>query len=514
MARQLNHIVNLHAGRHADSKTQRYKRMRYADSAPDDHGDDDDYYDWYDDHWDRREPADDLDIHEHTLRAIQESLCPTHRSLLRGVSAAKLPILRSGAAHPDPDLPGIPKHDLPMTVASHLDVLLPKVSGLQAEDDDPDEYLLEKPTSVLAGLSSVEATAAHDLIAGCPWLRNAVITAVLFQPFWIRRLSAWSPPKGRKTQRQSLVDHLFVRYPVPPCLYGNWHHATRFPRLKWVCWFVLLAQGASIRSAASLFHWRVPGKLTGMLHQAPPHLGAGMGAMWAEVQRLGGDETVFARLTAHHGFSIDVTSEGERNKGFHSFWQSAVHWLARNGRVISDAEANMVLEWAWHMWTEACADRLRYNRDINFSLKGWGRERALSEAEEYRMQRLSNRRPKLTWDSHGWDWQAVEADSGDWTVTELLSSSALHEESEIMHHCVQGYDHRCAQGYCAIFSLQNDGDRVLTIECDAEHKALIQIRGHCNREATAQEMCVVSKWWKEVQDRGCGHNEKAERAID
>lgn len=222
--------------------------------------------------------------------------------------------------------------------------------------------------------------------------------------------------------------------------------------------------------------------------------------MWAEVQRLGGDDTVFARLTSQHGFYFDVTAKGEREKGFRAFWQSAVEWLARNGPHITDAEAGMVLEWAWHMWTEACAYRRRYDREASFSLKGWGRARALAAAAEYRMQFDSNYR-KLTWGSHGWDWRDVKTDVDEWSVTELLSSDALREESKIMRHCVRVYDCRCAQGYCAIFSLQNGGDHVLTIECDVSSRSLVQIRGKCNRDASPDEMAVVRRWWREVLSR-------------
>ena len=60
------------------------------------------------------------------------------------------------------------------------------------------------------------------------------------------------------------------------------------------------------------------------------------------------------------------------------------------------------------------------------------------------MQRISDRRPELTWDSHGWDWRTEKSDTGDWAVMELLSSSALRDESKALHHCVQSYDRRCA----------------------------------------------------------------------
>src|SRR5262249_23751534 len=76
----------------------------------------------------------------------------------------------------------------------------------------------------------------------------------LFAPFWIRSPRTWT---GGKT---SLVDHLFVRYDVLHFLYPEWSQVPGFVRLKWLCWFILLAQGGSLRRAAGLFRWNIPNR--------------------------------------------------------------------------------------------------------------------------------------------------------------------------------------------------------------------------------------------------------------
>ncbi len=76
----------------------------------------------------------------------------------------------------------------------------------------------------------------------------------LFAPFWIRSPRRWA---GGKV---SLVDHLLVRYEVPRFLYPEWSGVPGFPRLKWLCWFILFAQGGSLRRAAGLFGWNIVGR--------------------------------------------------------------------------------------------------------------------------------------------------------------------------------------------------------------------------------------------------------------
>ena len=61
-------------------------------------------------------------------------------------------------------------------------------------------------------------------------------------------------------------------------------------------------------------------------------------------------------------------------------------------------------------------------------------------------------------------------------------------------HCVGGYARRCAAGEAAIFSLQLNGQRRLTIEVSLPTKALVQARGTCNRPATADEQALVKRW--------------------
>ncbi|MBL8799548.1 MAG: hypothetical protein JNM56_37040 [Planctomycetia bacterium] len=76
---------------------------------------------------------------------------------------------------------------------------------------------------------------------------NLVRNVSLFAPFWIRSPRTWD---GGKT---SLVNHLLVRYDVPRFLDDCWFDLPGHATLKWLSWFILLAQGGSLKRAATFF---------------------------------------------------------------------------------------------------------------------------------------------------------------------------------------------------------------------------------------------------------------------
>ena len=70
-----------------------------------------------------------------------------------------------------------------------------------------------------------------------------------------------------------------------------------------------------------------------------------------------------------------------------------------------------------------------------------------------------------------------------------------------MRHCVYTYLNDCLKRRCRIFSMQEQIDgsykRVLTIEV-ASGK-LQQIKGKCNRVATAREKQAIDQWKREIK---------------
>lgn len=356
----------------------------------------------------------------------------------------------------------------------------------------------------------------------------------MLEPFWLRPAASWQRPDGDdRAQFASLLEHLFVRYPVPRFLLEgvDWV-ADRFT-WKWLLWLVLMGSGASMVRAGRRIGWWVNSAFLGQLMSVPAQLDATSACTWAEVLRLGGSETLADALCNDPSFRLDPTEvdmpdapraepllrlsdmqpwqvhQMERGRAehfrFRQFWQATVEWLVRNESGLPLEQLGHILAWANHEFTEQ--QRASYQAtDANetagqpqiaapaFSWKGRTLAATMRAANEYQERLRRRRGPNQHWTARGWDWQATVETNVIWSVHELISSDELYDEGDAMHHCVGAYDWHCVAGDSAIFSLRRDGFRILTIEIDSETRDIRQAYGACNRRATPTEMEVVYRW--------------------
>lgn len=299
-----------------------------------------------------------------------------------------------------------------------------------------------------------------------------------FAPFWIRDPADWHQGDAR-----SLIDHLLVRYEIPSFLYGEWTRDK--PRPKWVFWFILLAQGADLKLAASTFGWQMHRRFVQYLFEAPDTMSPTEACVYAEVRRLGGNDIDAQRLISNPAFVIDPT-ELSAERLHYRFWHESACWLISNRAQLSDEESDLVLSWAMHEFTE----QARFHRP--FSLKGRSVRAARERSVAYREQ---TNRPwaQYSWLPHTWNW-STESPSGAWEFVELTSGKDLFEEGQALSHCVATYAARCATGYSAIVSMRCDGIRQITIEIQPQTKRLVQARGLRNRSADHDESDLIRRW--------------------
>jgi len=270
----------------------------------------------------------------------------------------------------------------------------------------------------------------------------------LFAPFWIRSPMTWNEEGDR-----SLLDHLFVHHEVPGSIYTEWfrEEARAMGDLtrgffKWVCWFILLAQGGSLKRASREFEWTVSGKFQHYLKSSPADASPVEACIYAEVMRLGGSQVEFERIVSHPAFIIDPTQES--GDPFHlTFWRNTICWLKKHRESITDEEANTILDWAMHRYTEASAPmwnvREGNSTARHFAWKGRSVNATLQRAQLYYQQQLERQTSlfehNYQWDSHDWDWEFADG-SHSWSFVELTSSQELRYEGESMRHCVGSYD--------------------------------------------------------------------------
>ncbi len=83
-------------------------------------------------------------------------------------------------------------------------------------------------------------------------------------------------------------------------------------------------------------------------------------------------------------------------------------------------------------------------------------------------------------------------------IEALRTGQALIEEGIAMRHCVGTYAERARSGEVIIFGVRTEiggrSKRALTIEVAPKDKAIVQIRGRCNRRHTPQELGIVTCW--------------------
>ncbi|MCU0916685.1 MAG: PcfJ domain-containing protein [Planctomycetes bacterium] len=335
----------------------------------------------------------------------------------------------------------------------------------------------------------------------------------LFAPFWKRRPHTWKKESGIP-----LLDHLFVLYPVPRFLYPEWfrdlypgmgtYYAHDYadaeeaggmeeamPGFKWLCWFLVLAQGGSLKRAGELFDWRVSPRLAHGLQQAPAEASPVEACVFAEVLRLGGTEIDAARVLGNPAFVIDPT-EFSATGSHWDFWQDTVRWLSAHRAALTDEQSQQILSWAMHEYTEA--ERRRGQRDWQpYTWKGRRVRGVLERSAAYHRQIA---RPYLdyAWCSHHWDWVLDEGAPGQWTFAELTSGAELFREGQAMHHCVASYAGRCAAGHAAIVSLSHEGVRRVTVEINPRTRQIVQARGACNRSADPAEQRAIHLWLKTI----------------
>ena len=330
---------------------------------------------------------------------------------------------------------------------------------------------------------------------------GGIAVALYLAAFWVRRPADFVPKNDDLRQTvPDLMEHLFAVHPVPPCLRNAWFacYDDEAPDLRWIAWFILTGQGASIQRAGPVFGWRASPALLRHLPEAPGDLTPTDGFIWADIKRLGGDETELRRLRVHPEYAYcPVWLDGDprvlpdpQPHEFEDFLADTVRWLARHRRVLTDEMCQLILPWGAHLY------RIQMHTTEHFSWKGRSPARAHRLAVEY-AQGIEMPYPNLRWKAKGLDWKWTTEEDGTWSVRELLSAKELYEEGQAMSHCVSAYATHCHQGLSVICSLRRGGRRRLTLEVHPDTFALIQARGAGNRAPTPQELVRLHEW----QDR-------------
>jgi hypothetical protein len=299
---------------------------------------------------------------------------------------------------------------------------------------------------------------------------------------WIREPESWNANKRNGPRAfRSLLSHVFEKYATSPLLDTVWFREKE----NWIPCYIEVVQGASLRRVEAL-QFPLTKKMAHLVLSAPSHLSLEEALRWGQVHALGGSAREFAVLMRTR---IPCTSRN--NPAGHAFWQTVIAWLLahpmldthRYGPLIDYIRRQKYQHPAFSMSGRTPQALLR-------DMEGWHRE----------LGTILKERDKVPpcWNGHGLDWWWNHKGGSGCTVTwrfeEITTYARLHEEGRTMHHCVVTYGLSCADGKLAIFSLQRDGEPVLTVEYVPGKHKIGEVRGKMNRVPTPEEWRVIERW--------------------
>lgn len=309
-------------------------------------------------------------------------------------------------------------------------------------------------------------------------------------------------PKSYNLDKQviGLINHMFVRYPVPPFLYEAFQKESKENKVPFKekqemyrQWFVTLAQGGS-------FTKLVKGYLTSreafLFLSAPAANHIHENVWWAKMRvaglPVGIIEKLIERIFAPYFFDDPQGRLAE-----------VIQFYARFHTEMNRVTFGEV--------TDFLAWKLRQDR--TFSLKGRTISSVIKLTNEWH---LLIQKAKL---GHNIEWKGMELPDWEfeardriWSVVELRNNRELMNEGRKQKHCVYSYVHWCVAGRSAIFSLRGYHKQVagyteegqilwdksleqtrVTIEVNS-HRFVVQVRGPLNRQPTEEEARVLRHW--------------------
>lgn len=323
----------------------------------------------------------------------------------------------------------------------------------------------------------------HCLESGEPW----------------RELSNWHIPRSCDPVRifQSLVNHVYVRYPLPMPLYKALVQAVAVEndaRHPTVAWFFHVARGENLSRVDGL-PFEFTKKAAHLFSQAPEHLSIFAAMRWAQVMAMGGSD--------RHAIEF-ARALSRPYDGFEQEWSAVIRFVVRYQEEIAPVTISEIVQFV-------TCQRLE-KREVSIS--------GISEIveplypsfdiREATVQSLQQR--MATWDKHTLavmlaiqnkpfppnrlqDVYQIPTPYGLVRIERLKTIAALIIEGTQMRHCVGTYGDLCQSGQSSIWSIMLDqGKRQLaTLELN-RHFHIVQIQGKANSNAPDEAMQAVEKW--------------------
>lgn len=328
----------------------------------------------------------------------------------------------------------------------------------------------------------------------------ALIQVALHKEYWIRELDEFHfKTKNPFKLFKSLIDHLFVKYPLNNSFYSIWFkkNLVTISKNKGIKTFIEIAQGISLKDA---------------------FLKSSSFGMEDNIRKF--TKKDFHKLSKNSSLNIDILLrkiELEKYTDNKILINSIL-----NSRFSERSETHDDLLFELMIFTEnenmfdrnqflPLFDYVNYlkneyrREERDFFLKRRSLVILMNGMHEWHKSIGRDDRYPIWTGSGIEDFKHIvgndefEENNIVYTIKELKTSEQLRDEGKALSHCVGSYASSCYHGRCFIFSLvkrENFNEkRLITIEVDSNRR-IVQIRGKFNRFPKENEKNIIERWAK------------------
>src|SRR4051812_8206552 len=332
---------------------------------------------------------------------------------------------------------------------------------------------------------------------------NALLALSAHSRSWARRPEDWEP-RTHNAYRQfhSLVRHLVAVYDVPAFMNTAWLEGLTAEGVVHQRWFLHVAQGGNLRTAAGL-----PVPLTKrqahLYLQAPDDFDVISAFRWAQLIEMGGDERFVRSILATRARTA-FAQDG--------FWLTVFRWLlyqsmldpVHHGPIVDYLLDQRFTPSVPNPRAHLPGERLLVPPQPNLTMKGRGAETLLRAIAAWHRRLGRSARGKATcWSPSGIEPLFHEEGHGEsrkmYAITELLNSRELDAEGRAMSHCVASYASSCVSGRTSIWSLRvrsasGEEARLLSLEVHNATRQIVQARRKYNALPSEKERSILGRW--------------------
>ena len=343
--------------------------------------------------------------------------------------------------------------------------------------------------STLLCINHINRDRFHEHVNG---VVNLIRVVSAMRDDWHRHIGTWSTTEtSHHLQVQSLVSHLFAKYPVPVFLAKFWMREKIDRDVLRL--YQELGKGKSIRSFEMPIH--LTKAMARHFMNAPHGLELLEAYRWAWAKGLGASNELARAILST---ALSDPSEDE------SFWQTVVQFLVKFDVAIADATE--IIEFIDSQKFQPGRRIIYWGDDEplqpEFSMQGrtlrsLRRHMAHWQTELQPVFRPAPEPQPAVWPARSIKCLDTTIDETRWTITEILNSAELIFEGKIMKHCVGTYVNRCVKGYSSIWSLRKEVagqmHRRATIEVSPSNK-IVQAQSFQNTAPEPLEKRIIREW--------------------